>query len=175
MIVFLLRASSLTLYPSHTIPFHQPKPLSSGALNTLPSLEGEEEGEGEGEGEEAFELVENPSLSLIRGMRRDLVAADVSAALGGPDTDTDTDTDIYTQHGQSQSQGQGQGQGQGKGRGQGRGQGQGQSSLSLATLRSRLRPYWSLPIPKLRVLIMTVGTRYDRWACMLGMYARHVC
>ena len=33
------------------------------------------------------------------------------------------------------------------------------SCLSDATLRSRLRPYWHLPIPKLRVLIMTVGTR----------------
>lgn len=31
--------------------------------------------------------------------------------------------------------------------------------LSRAVLRSRLRPYWSLPIPKMRVLIMTVGTR----------------
>ena len=33
------------------------------------------------------------------------------------------------------------------------------NSLSNVILKSHLRPYWNLPIPKLRVVIMTVGTR----------------
>jgi hypothetical protein len=33
--------------------------------------------------------------------------------------------------------------------------------LSNVTLQSKYRPNWNLPIPRLRILIMTVGTRLN--------------